>query len=142
MVRSGLAALVAAIGALAAGAAAAAAPEFLPTGQFITPAAAKGALFQPLNPGLAELPNYTVGQASAVALSPDGRTLLILTSGFNRTFSPDGKLMASASSEFVFVYDIAGPTPVKRQAPLLNPRLGNIWGSARTRTTSLPSPPA
>ncbi|MEO8812801.1 MAG: hypothetical protein ABI376_07820, partial [Caulobacteraceae bacterium] len=60
-----------------------AAAEILPTGQAITPTAAAGAVFQPLNPDLRSDPGYTVGQASAMALSPDGRTLLILTSGFN-----------------------------------------------------------
>ena len=56
-----------------AGAASAEAPQFTPTGQFITPRAAPGAIFEPLNPHLAGDPGYTVGQASAVALSPDGR---------------------------------------------------------------------
>ena len=52
--------------------------------------AAKGSIFQPLNPDLPALPGFTAGQASAMAISPDGRTLLILTSGFNRNFGADG----------------------------------------------------
>ena len=60
--------------------------EMTPTGEAITPTAAPGALFQLLNPDLASDPTFTAGQASATALSPDGKTLLILTSGFNRTF--------------------------------------------------------
>jgi YVTN family beta-propeller protein len=115
-------------------AATSAAPEFLPTGQFITPAAAKGAIFQPLNPGLAELPSYTAGQASAVALSPDGRTLLILTSGFNRMYFPDGKIRVAASTEFVFVFDVSGSAPVRRQVlPILNTFLGLAWAPSGDR---------
>src|SRR5215813_4321217 len=59
-------------------------PIALPTGQMITPTAARGSVFQALNPHVASAPNYTVGQAVSTAVSPDGRTLLILTSGFNR----------------------------------------------------------
>jgi len=36
-----------------------------------------------LNPGLPSDPGFTVGQAVTTAISPDGNTLLILTSGFN-----------------------------------------------------------
>ena len=106
------------VGLLAAwslGAGAKAEPQFTPAGQAITPTAAAGALFQPLNPDLADLPGFTAGQASALALSPDGRTLLILTSGFNRNFGKDGDYIAGQSNEYVFVYDVSGATPVKRQ---------------------------
>src|SRR3569623_2546467 len=80
--------------------------EPTPTGFAITPTAAAGAQFQALNPDLPGLPQFTAGQASAVALSPDGRTLLILTSGFNRMLGPDGKAIRDQSSEYVFVYDV------------------------------------
>src|SRR5690242_14056562 len=89
--------------------------QFVPTGQRITPRAAPGAVFQALNPGLAALPGFTAGQASAVALSPDRKTLLILTSGFNRNSGADGKRVDALSNEYVFVYDVAGKAPVKRQ---------------------------
>ena len=113
---------VSSIAACAAGVAAwaslalAAPPQFTPTGQFITPDAAPGAIFQPLNPHLAAAPNYTVGQAGSVALSPDGRTLLILTSGYNLVFGTDGKPTPAMSTEFVFVFDVSGDAPVQRQA--------------------------
>ncbi len=81
---------------------AAPASEFTATGQSITPAAAKGAIFQALNPGLAALPDFTAGQASALALSPDGRTLLILTSGYNRNLGADGKPVARRPSSARF----------------------------------------
>jgi formaldehyde-activating enzyme involved in methanogenesis len=57
--------------------------EILPTGMRITPTAANGALFQPLNPDLATRPDYLVDHAVDIAASPDGKTLLILTSGYN-----------------------------------------------------------
>jgi len=109
-------------------------PEITPTGAAITPTAAPGAIFQALNPDLPGDPGFTAGQASAVALSPDGRTLLILTSGFNRTFGPDGKLIADRSREYVFVYDVSGPAPVKRQV-LTAPDtfLGLAWAPAGDR---------
>src|SRR5262245_62169274 len=88
---------------------------FVATGQAITPTAAKGALFQPLKPDLPAMPEYLAGQAAAMALSPDGRTLLILTSGFNRMFGADGKIIPDLSQEYVFVYDVSGAAPVKRQ---------------------------
>jgi YVTN family beta-propeller protein len=87
----------------------------LPTGVRITPEAAEGALFQPLQPNLPSYPEVLAGQAVTTAVSPDGTTLLILTSGFNRTNAPDGRLVPEASTEYVFVYDITGQTPAKRQ---------------------------
>jgi DNA-binding beta-propeller fold protein YncE len=120
--------------ALLAGRAAADAPEFTPTGQFITPAATPGATFQPLNPHLAGDPSYTAGQAAAVALSPDGRTLLILTSGYNLVYAPSGDLIPAESNEYVFVYDVSGPAPVQRQAiPVKNTFLGLAWAPSGGR---------
>ena len=82
-----------------------AAPTYVPTGAAITPEAAPGAVFQTLNPGVAELPDYVVGQAANLSISPDGRTLAILTSGFNRNRDAKGKVVLAASTEFVFLYD-------------------------------------
>src|SRR6266700_2662981 len=59
------------------------APELLPNNQAITPAAARGSHFAPLNPGVAAAPSYVVGQAVTTAISPDGKTLLVMTSGYN-----------------------------------------------------------
>jgi DNA-binding beta-propeller fold protein YncE len=128
--------LAAAAALLLAGAAAAAAPagQFLPTGQRLTPRAAPGAIFQPLNPDLAALPGFTAGQASAVALSPDRRTLLILTSGFNRNSGPDAKRVDALSNEYVFVYDVTGKAPVKRQVlQVPNTFLGLAWAPSGHR---------
>ncbi len=90
-------------------------PEMLPTGMMITPTAAKGSIFQPLNPDLPDLPQFTVDHPVSSAVSPDGGTLLILTSGFNRNQGPDGKRIAAQSSEYVFVYDIRQQPAVKKQ---------------------------
>ncbi|HEX5461658.1 MAG TPA: bifunctional YncE family protein/alkaline phosphatase family protein [Steroidobacteraceae bacterium] len=79
----------------------------LPTGQFVTPLAAPGADFTELNPHLKDFPKYTVGQAMSEALSPDGRTLLILTSGFNVLYNRAGKQSRADSNEYVFVYDVS-----------------------------------
>ena len=121
-VTTGLLSVLGAATLMAAGPAALAKPapkaapaQFTATGQSITPTAAKGAIFQALNPDLPGLPDFTAGQAAAMALSPEGRTLLILTSGYNRNHGPDGKDVAALSNEYVFVYDVAGLAPVKRQ---------------------------
>jgi DNA-binding beta-propeller fold protein YncE len=91
------------------------AQEALPDGQFITPTAAPGAVFNQLNPGLADYPNFTAGQAVTSTLSPDGTTLLVLTSGYNRNFDANGKLIARDSNEYVFVFDITSGAPVQKQ---------------------------
>ncbi|MFI4974431.1 MAG: hypothetical protein ACHP84_07835 [Caulobacterales bacterium] len=111
-----------------------AAGEFTPTGQLITPTAAPGALFQALNPDLPADPAFTAGQAAALARSPDGKTLLILTSGFNRAFGPDGKFIADRSMEYVFVYDVSGAAPAKRQViEIPNSFYGIAWSPAGDR---------
>jgi DNA-binding beta-propeller fold protein YncE len=40
----------------------------------------------------------------------------VLTSGYNRTLGRDGKYLPARSNEYVFVYDIDAPAPVRRQA--------------------------
>ena len=80
--------------------------------------------------GLPHWPDYLAGQASAAALSPDGRTLLILTSGFNRLLGSDGKLDPDAGDEYVFVFDVTGPKPVQRQVlhiPNVAPGEYRMW---------------
>ena len=120
--------------AVLAFAGAASAAEFAPTGQALTPAVAPGAIFQPLNPDLPDNPSFTAGQASAMALSPDGRTLLILTSGYNRNYAVDGPLIADQSNEYVFVYDVSGAAPVKRQVLMApNTFFGIAWAPAGDR---------
>ena len=63
-----------------------------------------------------------------MALSPDGRTLLILSSGYNLYFDKAGKQVPAMSEEYVFVFDVSGPRPVRRQVILVpNTFLGIAW---------------
>jgi DNA-binding beta-propeller fold protein YncE len=122
------------IATLAATQAAADTGPMLPTGQRLTPRAAHGSNFQTLNPDLPSLPAFTAGQASAVALSPDKKTLLILTSGYNRNSGADGKRVADESNEYVFVYGLSGQAPVKRQVlQVPNTFLGIAWAPSGRR---------
>jgi len=89
--------------------------NLLPTGKRITPLATRGAHLETLNPELPEFPNYLAGQAMSTALDPAGKTLLILTSGFNRIKNDQNKNIEDASNEYVFVYDVSGETPRKKQ---------------------------
>ena len=64
----------------------------------------------------------------------DRRTLLILTSGFNRNSGPDAKRVPALSNEYVFVYDVAGKAPVKRQVlQVPNTFLGLAWAPSGKR---------
>jgi YVTN family beta-propeller protein len=83
-------------------------PQVMPSGQFITPLAPHGAKFSQLNPELADFPSYTAGQAGKTVISPDGNTLLILTSGYNRLNNVKGHRVPADSNEYVFVYDLSG----------------------------------
>lgn len=96
------------------------APTLLVTGQTITPTAAPGALFQTLNPGLANYPNYRAGQAVKTAISPDGKTLLIMTSGYNTlnftSGAQAGQRDPAGSNDYIFVYSLgANGVPTQKQ---------------------------
>ena len=80
----------------------------LPTGQRITPLAAPGAKFEPLVTKGGPKPDYVADGAAAMALSPDGKRLAILTSGFNRYNGPDGKLDLAVSQQYLLIYAV-GP---------------------------------
>jgi YVTN family beta-propeller protein len=102
--------------------------ELLPTGMSITPTAAQGAVFQALNPDLPDLPQFTVDNPVSTAVSPDGNTLLILTSGFNRNLDAKGIAIPAQSNEYVFVYDIHQQPPVKKQVlKVPNTFVGVAW---------------
>src|ERR1019366_6946478 len=99
--------------------------------QMITPTAPYDSTFEPLIPGALVLPQYPdwqVGQAVTTVVSPDGHTLLIITSGYNRIFQPLGAgyygygvnpdhtaFDYPNSKEYVFIYDISQGTPVQKQ---------------------------
>jgi DNA-binding beta-propeller fold protein YncE len=104
-------------------------PVVLPTGATITPDAAPGSVFQPLTVALPDYPNYSPGSAETTAVSPDGKTLLILTSGFNLNLDANGNFQPQDSSEYIFVYDISSPSvPVEKQVVLLPRAFGGlVW---------------
>ena len=91
-------------------------------GQQISPLAVQGSKFEYLNPDLADNPAWLAGQAVTTVVSPDKKTLLVLTSGYNRVYRTDDVLDAFGtyfnwpdSQEYVFIYDISTNTPVKKQ---------------------------
>ena len=85
------------------------------SGQQITPIAPTGASFVPLNPGLTDNPQYSAGQAVTTVVSPDGKTLLVLTSGYNTLHDSDGHAIPADSTQFVFVFDISQHKPFQKQ---------------------------
>jgi DNA-binding beta-propeller fold protein YncE len=109
--------------------------DVLPTGATITPDAAPGSVFQALTVDLPDYPGRAVDGAQTTSISPDGKTLLILTSGFNKLRDANGVVQAQDSSEYVFVYDISNPiVPVKKQVVFV-PRAfsGLVWSPDGTR---------
>ncbi len=105
--------------------------SFLPTGVYVTPTAAQGSHVYRLSTGLRADGNADGGDATATALSPDGKTLLVLTSGYNQGFSSDTgaplkynvpnpvtgapSTTLTTASEWVFVYDVRRGAPERVQ---------------------------
>ncbi len=71
--------------------------ETLPTDMKILPTATRGAAFAALDPDLATRPEFTAEQAVATAISSNDKTLLVLTSGFNRNYGRDGDTVAEVT---------------------------------------------
>ena len=119
------------------------APQAVPNlSQQITPLAVSNSSFQFLDAGFvvtdpidAKVPpvEWMAGQASSTVVSPDGNTLLVLTSGFNRVFQDAFPFFDPAySSEYVFIYDIRSGAPVFEQAvPLPNAYHGIAWDTGK-----------
>src|SRR5215831_7421301 len=96
-------------------------PIYLPNGLMITPDAAPHSSLMMLNPGMPGRRDLTMGQAVTTALSPDGSTLLVLTSGYNK----DGP---QKFDEYVFVFDTTAYPPRQLQAvPVPNSFCGLAW---------------
>jgi YVTN family beta-propeller protein len=102
-----------------------------PPGQSITPTALPQAVQQLLNPGLINYPNFVAGEAVKEAVSPDGKTLAILTAGMNSLFDSNGNVDTAASTQFLFFYDISGANktqPALRQVlQQPNAHVGLVW---------------
>ncbi|GAA0322517.1 hypothetical protein GCM10009087_35990 [Sphingomonas oligophenolica] len=126
-VRQGVIAI--AIGLLLGGAGAARpAPQKLPTGQTLTPLAAPGARFEPLVTHIGPHPSYVADGAAAVAVSPDGGEMLVLTSGYNRYNNADGALDPAQSVQYVFVYRIdAAGSRLEQTLGVPNSYSGIAW---------------
>jgi len=88
----------------------------LPSGQFITPLALRGAVQQELNPGLRDYPNFVAGEAVRSRLSPDGRLLAVLCAGQNSLYKADGKVDVEHSTQYIFLFDVSG---AHKQRPAL-----------------------
>ena len=131
---AGMAAILAG-GILSGGANTVLAQVVLPTGATITPNAAPGSVFEPLKVDLPDYTNYSPDSAETTAISPDGKTLLILTSGYNLNLDANGNFQPQDSSEYVFVYDISSPSlPVKRQVVLVPNAFGGlVWSRDGSR---------
>jgi YVTN family beta-propeller protein len=102
-----------------------------PPGLYITPTALADAVQQPLNPGLSNYPNFVAGEAVKAVVSPDGKTLAILTAGMNSLYDTSGNVDTTASTQFLFLYDISGANktnPVLKQViQQLNAHVGLVW---------------
>ncbi len=94
----------------------------LPTGQYITPTFATGSTFTTLNPDLPEYtpaignyPYFHPNGAIASTLSPDGKTLAVMTSGYNVLDDANANLVGTGA-EFVILYDVSNArAPVQTQ---------------------------
>ncbi len=80
--------------------------QSLPTGQRLTPLAAPDARFEPLVVRTGPNPAYVADGASAITTSPDGREMLVLTSGYNRFNGADGKVVEAQSVQYIFRYAV------------------------------------
>jgi DNA-binding beta-propeller fold protein YncE len=82
--------------------------QMLPTGQALTPAAVPASTYAPLVTNVGPKPSYVADGASAIAVSPDKREMLVLTSGYNKYNGANGKPVAAQSTQYIFRYDIGG----------------------------------
>jgi DNA-binding beta-propeller fold protein YncE len=120
------------------------APQVVPNmSQSLTPLATTGSSFQFLDTGMvvtdtidpSVLPvEWLAGQAVSTSVSPDGNTLLVLTSGYNRVFQGAFPIFDPLySSEYIFIFDITNHSPVFKQAvPIPNAYHGIVWDPSGT----------
>src|ERR1700722_8261317 len=85
----------------------------LATGQYITPTVIAGSVQQPLDPGLPAYPNFVAGEAVKSQLSPDGTTLAIICAGQNSLDNAAGSLDSANSTQYIFLYNVAGANKAK-----------------------------
>ncbi|MFY9719718.1 MAG: hypothetical protein WAK16_08735, partial [Candidatus Cybelea sp.] len=123
----------------------------LPTGMRITPLVAPGAQMTRLTTGLRADGNADASGAMSLALSPDGATLLLLTSGYNyQYYYPDGRdirfpvrdpLTGAISkvttdlTQWIFVYRVAadGSLQVAQRISIPDAFFGLAWAPDGSR---------
>jgi YVTN family beta-propeller protein len=130
-------------------------PALIPTGQYITATAAPGSSYQRLTTGLRADGNADADDAVSSALSPDGKTLLVLTTGFNTSINYESgapilfpvlspltgtpatftnpvtgqPAQGYNQAEFVFVFDVSSGVARKlQQIPIPDTFEGLVWG--------------
>ncbi len=91
----------------------------LPTGADVTPLAAPGSVILELDPKLSAHPAFRAGYAMSLALSPDGATLALLTSGYNTLIDAKQTPIPATEREYVFFYDVSHGQPVETQFVVL-----------------------
>jgi len=109
--------------------------------QTITPLAPAGAQVQQLNPDLADNPAWLATHAATTSISPDGNTMLVMTTGYNRVFNDSSNSLTSFygpdSNEYVFVYDISSGAPIKKQVlPMPVTYFGIAWDPTSNGTAA------
>src|SRR5215475_15585242 len=124
--------------------------SILPTGQVITPTTAPGSTIQVLSTGLRSDGNADAAQAVNTQLSPDGKTLLVLTSGWNKSNRREDNTSISfpalnpttgaqsgttTLSEWVFVYALNtdGTVTKSQQVNIPSTYSGLRWSPDGTR---------
>jgi DNA-binding beta-propeller fold protein YncE len=120
------------------------APQAVPNlGQSITPLATAGSSFQFLDTGMVitdpidtTVPpvEWLAGYGASSAVSPDGHTLAVLTTGYNRVFQGAFPLFDPLySNEYAFLYNIQSGAPVFEQAVTIeNSYHGIVWDPSST----------
>jgi YVTN family beta-propeller protein len=117
----------------------------LPTGQVITPTAAPGSTFTILGTDRRSDNNAAAAEAVTITLSPDSKTLLVLTSGYNQNFRDEQtgaffeypvldpqtgqpSEVTTRKAEWVFVFDTSnGKLLKKQQINIPNTYNGLTW---------------
>lgn len=93
----------------------------LPTGATLTPDVAPGSRIHELDPHLPAHPGFRAGYAVSEALSPDGKTLAVLTSGFNALTTPKGEPIPDAVGEYVFFFELQANGELKEAGAVTVP---------------------
>jgi DNA-binding beta-propeller fold protein YncE len=107
----------------------------LPTGQYITPTLAPGSVYQRLSTGLRTDGNADADSAMSSAISPDGKTLLVLTSGFNTGLSQQTNY-PTPTQAFLNANNGIFPQPDPLLFPAIDPLTGKLATLAQSANLS------